>query len=721
MEEKRIENNVVEGRRKKDPASVNLPFSFDIETCSFYLRDDGKRVLTTPEFYKLESRKEARRYQKRGCLVAWGFGEVDHVVFGRTWDEFITLLYHLKDKYKLDPKTKILPVYVHNLSYEFQWIRKRLKWVSVFAVNDRQPLRALCDLGIEFRDSLILSGMSLEKTAESLLAHEVKKMVGDWDYYALRGSKTPLTAKEWGYLENDNMILLAYIAERIAQCGNSVNKIPMTKTGFVREDVRNNCFWDKATHKKDHNHKFVNYSRLMKSLIFVSEEEQIMLKLAFAGGFTHANPMNANKIHENVTSYDLTSSYPAVMCSEKFPMGKGEKVMAQTKEEFETYLKTHCCLMDVVLSNVKSTFPDEHIISRSKCLECDSPMIDNGRIIKAKRIRTIITEIDLQSFRRFYKWDSIEIKSMYVYTKGYLPKAIVEKVIEYYEAKTTLKGVEGKEAEYALAKNLINSMFGMCVYDPIKDEITYKDDEWGSQPFDRKKKIEEYNNSKSRFLSYHWGVWITAYARRNIFSAILETKEDHIYTDTDSEKFLNREKHEGFFKWYNDLITKKITICLKTLGIAPERASPCSVDGIQHPLGVFDFDGFYARFKTLGAKRYAVDYGEDKPIDKRYSLTISGVNKKTAIPAIVKKIQETGKDFFDFFKFGVVYGRDECGKKTHTYIDEETSGKFVDKDGILNEFDEKSFVHLEEATYEMSSPDDYISLLDDYISIAYID
>ena len=95
--------------------------------------------------------------------------------------------------------------------------------------------------------------------------------------------------------------------------------------------------------------------------------------------------------------------------------------------------------------------------------------------------------------------------------------------------------------------------------------------------------------------------------------------------------------------------------------------------------------------------------------------------KNSYMTKILKKMEKEGKDFFDYFSFGVIYGREECGKKTHTYIDEETSGTFLDKNGIKNNFDEKSFVHLEEATYEMNSPDDYISLLENYISITYID
>lgn len=704
-----FEYEIVKGRKRKDPSAINIPASFDIETCSFYLSKDGK-AITTPEFYKL-SEKDQKNYEKRACLIAWGFGLVDKVYFGRTWKDLVDFLYTLKNMLHLDPESLILPVAVHNLSYEYQWCRRRFEWVRVFSTEERQPIRALTTLGIEFRDTLILSGFSLELTAKSLIKYKVDKMVGDWDYYALRGSKTPLTDKEWGYLRNDNVILLNYIHEWIDERG-SINKIPMTKTGIVREDIRKACFWSSSSHKKDKDHKYADYRRLMNNLIFTSLEEYRLCKLGFHGGFTHSNWLNVGLVIENVYSKDITSSYPTCMLSEQYPMSKGEKVKPQTKEEFLDYIKCYCCLIDIAFYGVDSSFDYEHIISRSKCIEIKDQIVDNGRVVSASYLRIVITDIDYKCFKKFYKWKGFKVFNMYIYRRGYLPKAVCEKVLEYYEMKTTLKGVEGKEAEYARYKTMVNAVFGMSCYDPLKDEITYDNDEgWGKEVKDKEEQIKLYNESKSRFLSYQWSLWITSFAMRNVLSATLELKEDYQYCDTDSVKYTNPEKHEKFFIWYNNQISRKIRKCLEYHGLDPNRANPKSIDGTIHPLGHFDDDGKYARFSTLGAKRYAYDKGEEYPDEKRYSLTISGVNKNKAIPQILKMMKDQKKDFFEFFRFGMVYDRDTCGKKLHSYIDEEIKGTFIDKDGIENEFDELSCVHLEDTTYEMSANDEYLSLL----------
>ena len=712
---------IAKGRRKNDPSSLNISASFDIETSSFYQNKLDGRCIKVSDFYKIEKTKEAKNYEKRACLCAWGFGLNGKLIFGRTWEEFIDLLKLIQKTYHLDPKRLILPVYIHNESYEFQWICHRFNWVSVFAVKDRYPIRALCDLGIEFRDSLILSGMSLEKTAEGLLKYKVYKLYGSWDYSLIRGSKTKIEPKEWEYLRNDNLCVMAYIQELLEEYGN-INRIPMTKTGFVREDLRNACFWEGKSHKHDHNNKFVNYSRLMSSLTLQVSEYRVA-RHAFAGGFTHANAFNACAVLHDVESYDISSSYPTCICSERFPMSKGREVKPKTIADFAFYLKHYACIMEIALHDVTPIVEFEHIISRSKCLDISGYEEDNGRIIRAKYLRICITNIDYECFEKFYRWKNIDVFSLWIYQLDYLPKPIVAKTLEYYESKTTLKGIPEKEAEYARAKTLINSIFGCMVMDVCRPEITF-DENWEIIEKPTEKQIEEYNKSKSRFNFFLWGIFITSLAKRNILSFILEAKEDHVYTDTDSEKLLNASKHMKFIERYNELIDRKIENCLKYHSLDLAKANPKSIDGQHHPLGHFELDGKYARFKTLGAKRYAIDYGKPKDPDKpwtQYSLTISGVNKNTAIPAIYKRMQEERKDFFDYFFFGVVFDREMCGKKLHTYIDDEIEGVLTDKDGIEMPFHELSCVHLEETTYEMTGSDEYISLLENIDSIMYID
>ena len=74
---------------------------------------------------------------------------------------------------------------------------------------------------------------------------------------------------------------------------------------------------------------------------------------------------------------------------------------------------------------------------------------------------------------------------------------------------------------------------------------------------------ENYIKNKKQVLVYQWGVWITAWARHELFKGILEINEDVIYCDTDSIKFLNYEKYENWINEYNKNCIDEINNALK--------------------------------------------------------------------------------------------------------------------------------------------------------------
>lgn len=173
-------------------------------------------------------------------MYIWMFGIGDLVTYGRTWEEFMQLIDGLKIVLDLNENRRLY-VYVHNLPYEWQFIRKRIKWDQVFFLEDRKPVKARVG-GLEFRCSLKLSGgKSLANVGKDLQHHKLEKKVGDLDYNLIRTPLTPLTEKELGYCEYDIRVLNAYIAEKIEQDGG-IDRIPLTNTGYVREYCRRACF-----------------------------------------------------------------------------------------------------------------------------------------------------------------------------------------------------------------------------------------------------------------------------------------------------------------------------------------------------------------------------------------------------------------------------------------------------------------------------------------------
>ena len=670
----------------------NVPCSFDIETSSFF-RSTGKG-----------------EQEKTAIMYEWTFGIYGAVIVGREWEEFISMLETLCNELNLTNEKRLI-IYVHNLSYEFQFMRKWIEWEKVFSLDNRKPIYALTTGGVEFRCSYLLSGYSLVKLGDELRTYKVKKLVGALDYDKIRHSKTTLTQDEIAYCVNDVRVVMAYIAERIEQDGD-ISHIPLTKTGYVRNYCRNSCFYEQGVSRKK-SFKRARYMDIMKGLRLTPDEYK-QLKRAFQGGFTHANPFYSGKVVSGVTSFDFTSSYPCVMVSEQFPMSSSELIEITSKEQFEKNLKLYCCLFDVEFIGLESQLWFDSYLSLSRCWDVKDAVVNNGRVVSASHLFTTVTEQDFKIIKRFYTWEHLKIGKFRRYKKDYLPTDFVKSILKLYSDKTTLKDVDGKEIEYLKSKEMLNSCYGMAVTDVVRPEIIYSDDDWQTpETPDFERAIKEYNDSRSRFLFYPWGVWVTAYARRNLFTGICEFGTDYVYSDTDSVKVLNAENHIEYIHRYNKAIRSQLLRAMKYHGIHPDAIEPETAERVKKCLGVWDFDGHYKQFKTLGAKRYLVQYSYDErnPEKKRgtFNLTVSGLNKKTCVPYLLNKYGEQG--IFSAFNNELYIPPNFTGKNTHTYIDEQRTGTVADYLGIPGEYDERSGVHLEKSDYSLKISREYLDYL----------
>lgn len=659
-------------KNNKKVEFYNIEAGFDIETTSLKVGDE-----------------------KRAFMYVWqfGIGYQNRVFYGRTWLEFVDLLEQLSDYLELS-ETKRLVIYVHNLGYEFQFMRKYFEWVDVFSASERKPIKALCSLGVEFRDSLILSGQSLEYTAKNLATHKIKKMTGDLDYSLIRTHETPLSFDEINYCINDIQIILAYINEQIAYSGD-ISKIPMTNTGRVRKYVRNACYIGDS--KAGRAGRYTRYRGVMADLTLTTDV-YTQLKRAFMGGFTHANANYVGDIVENVTSIDFTSSYPSVMVSEKFPMSRFKNVQCETVAEFEQLADCYALIFEVKFINLAPSITQENYISVSKCRELINPVVNNGRLVSADSLILTMTEIDYQIMKQAYDWEEIEIGDLKYAHKAYLPKAICESILKLYQGKTELKDVAGREVDYLLSKGMLNSIYGMSVTDVVKDNAIYDEhsEHWETETPDTFDEIEKYNKSRNRFLYYAWGVWVTAYARRNLWTGIIDIGEDYVYSDTDSLKLVNYEKHKDYTAWFDAQIIEKMTALCNHHKLDISLLNPKTKEGKEKMLGVWDYEGTYNRFKTLGAKRYLYQDGD------KFQLTVAGLNKKNGINYMIEQSNNDPLKVFNMFDDELYIPANKTGKMTHNYLDVEQSYSVTDYLGNTTDVISLSALHLEICEFTLS-------------------
>lgn len=701
------EKNII--GNSKGERFFNVPCSFDIETTSFYRDPDGKAYDYEQTQKMTDANGRKAKLEKASVMYIWQFGINGFIIVGRTWDEFVNMCSVITETLALTKKLRLI-VYVHNLAYEFQFIRKWFDWNRVFSIDLRKPIYAITTGFIEFRCSYLLSGYSLAKLGEQLMKYKCSKKVGDLDYSLIRHTGTPLTDTELGYCINDIKVVMCYIQERIEEC-KGIHRIPITKTGFVRQYCRKHCLRTVVDGKTVPKWDYVN---LMQDLQITGLDEFDMLQRAFAGGFTHANAHYTDEIVPEVDSYDFTSSYPYVMVSEKYPMSQGVAVTVKSMKQFEFLISKYCCVFDIEFTNIFASQIQDNPISVSKCFVKENAAENNGRIVGAAKIALTITDVDFHIIKNFYTWESLRIGQMYCYRKEYLPTPFIHSILDLYEKKTKLKGVEGKEVEYLNSKEMLNSCYGMSVTNPLRDEFVYNG-EWDINAMsDEHKKdlLFKYNTSKNRFLFYPWGIFVTAYARRNLFTGIHEAKEDYIYSDTDSIKLRNGDKHADYFNAYNMQVVQKLRAACKYHNLPFSMCEPETIKGITKTLGVWDYEGRYRHFKTLGAKRYMVEEENALKVNGKsynFSLTVSGVNKKSAIPYLLETYGENG--IFEAFTNYLDIPPKATGKNIHTYIDYDINGKLTDYLGNECEYNEKSGVHLEPTGYSLSLSVMYLNYL----------
>lgn len=656
----------------------NTIYSFDIETSS-YLDLYGNQI-NAADYLDLseEDREEA---VPKSCMYIWQFSINDEVYYGRSWPEFKEFLDRLEES---SPFDKI--VFVHNLSFEFQFLRGFFIFSDVAARKSRKVMAAdMADYHITFRCTLYMSNCSLKNLPKTFNL-PVEKMVGDLDYNKIRHSKTPLTDKELNYCKYDCLVVYEYIKSELNHY-ESVFDIPMTSTGKVRRDLQKITMRD------------LKWRCKVRECINIKPSFYNLLVSAFAGGYTHANFIYTDEVLKNVDSYDETSAYPYVMVTHKFPMNEFKQCNLKRKEDM---VSKFAYLLRVKFYNIRCKYYN-NFISSSKCFNIKGVDLDNGRIIKAKEIDIPLTDVDFKLFCDSYTFDDYEIVESYYSLYRYLPKKFIKFILEKYVNKTQFKGVKGKESEYSLEKAKFNSIYGMTVTNMIRDEVDYDNiNGWHEKELSNVDIFEKLQEEKRKgFLSFAWGVWVTAYARDNLLRRVMELDPYVAYCDTDSIKLVQGYDKTVFEK-YNQSVIDKIKKVSDLLDIPFDSYAPADRKGNKHILGIFenetegDRQYTYDKFITQGAKKYAVE------IDGEIHITVSGVPKDGA--KCLKRIED--------FRDNLVFDHKYTNKKIVMYNDHQTEFDLIDYNGLKYRVKDKSGCCLLPTTYKLGKSLEYADLLD---------
>lgn len=531
----------------------------------------------------------------------------DHCILCRTWEEYNTVMVWLAERLYRSPKYRCV-IYVHNLPYEFQFMRSFMNIDKLFATEPRKVVKCLAN-NFEYRCSYKLTNMGLDRFLKSLPPEKVphqKQSGEDFDYNKLRTPTTELTPQELQYIYNDVAGLHEGMEYQLESEGDTIATIPLTSTGYVRRHLRD------VMNTPENHEKFLEM-QLDKTLYGLFRD-------ARRGGNCHCSPICASKIIRLMKSLDMSSAYPAVMVQKMFPMTPFRHIW-DTKN-FEQYVddpKT-ACLLDVTFTNIRiKTLATIPYLPRSICTQIDNITTDNGRILSGDKVSIVLTDIDYQIIRSQYKFD-VECNACYCSMYDYLPDELRDELLKMYADKTTLK--DSDYYYYMKQKNKFNSTFGCMLTDICQETVAYNAYSTGN-PFKKRKErsytsmLSKYYNNKDSFLSYQHGIWVTAWCRYRLQKAIDLLGENMVYCDTDSVKYKESLASRTLKETLNSEIYEDIRKCGKN----------CTVEykGKEYTLGLWEDDGDYKLFKSLGAKKYCY-------VDKEgYThITVSGLSKSKA-------------------------------------------------------------------------------------------
>lgn len=586
----------------------------------------------------------------------------------RDWDVVVWFMNHIADVYNTSPETHIL-VWVANFSFEFQFLRCRLKWdlgeFDFFAKEERQPLRATYR-GIEFREALSISGGSLAQLAKDYCTTQKLTTYGpngekisDLDYSIERNSQTPLSDLEEQYCINDVVILSEFSEYIFKHHIHPDRNIPMTKTSILINQFKHR-FGELCKIRDDKYHlprqtSEMEYRDYILQCFPDFDTYKIWMHYLFRGGYVHANATYVG-LELLTKKKDITSHYPTRMNLDYFPRTPFKKVSLTSgllTPALLKYIRTKCCIIHCYIDFIEAT--TEHSIeSKNKILQAFSPKWDNGRLQSADMIEVYLTELDYDTYTKFYSFASLTVLEFWISDRGKQPPFVLDILNTLYKEKNFLKKT-GKQhtTEYAIKKAGVNSCFGAEVKRIRIEQTKYNFDtnKWYTQV-----NLPDFEKERQKqLLLPQMGIWVTAHARHEILHIIYKLTKAGVrvyYCDTDSITHEPTHKAEEVFKHYNR-------------HIARHRRKRGLINVNFNDLGEFDSecDNQIVRFKSLGSKRYIYEFN-DKII-----ATVAGMPKQA-----ISAIGTTNDDIFKSFSLaGFELTPEDSGKLTTRYNDYEHS------------------------------------------------
>lgn len=627
---------------------TNEFYCFDTETTTFY-SDSGEAYT---DVYLAS-------FLKVPFILSQTQKDIEAIepIFNRDWNQINSQIEYISAH---TPRGYYQIIYVHNLAYDWDGLVKNCDFIKnnynnrstqSLYIKSRKPLFVRIK-NIEFRCSYRFLNNNLRTLGK---IYDYPKLEIDYEQQFFSFSKLPQS--EYEYNVRDVRCQAFAILQECKKYPyiETLQDVPLTNTSLTRKlNQFINSRKDNKSYKDRNMYAVKEYGPLIDTY------EQV-----YQGAYTHGNAYDIGKVLTNISSIDITSSYPDSMLHRDYPY-HFKKAKKKVKQFFEyTYYKYNKktfneCLMNIrrpfeyaffgkfTFRNLKCKVFQGNVqfptLSFHKILNHPVCTLDNGRIINASEVQIYLNHIDFFIFDNFYEYELVNVEDLY-YTQQFRPlhPFIIKVVEQYAHEKTIYKKIHiqlkmgqklteqdfycekiqdficSEEVRKSIlklpeaeqkntinrllmsAKNRLNAQYGILVQRIFQENYVY-DIEDDTFSFFIDKTLP-----RNLYRNFEEGLFITAYSRLTLFSMadfLLQYGLRPIYSDTDSWKVDgNPAAVRKAVQNFNDIIENS--------------AHNSELYGI----GFFDFEGTYKYFSMLGSKKYLC--ADDKNIE----CTIAGVPK----------------------------------------------------------------------------------------------
>ena len=318
---------------------------------------------------------------------------------------------------------------------------------------------------------------------------------------------------------------------------------------------------------------------IAKTIFPTTYGEYQRYRKALFGGIVYV-PYKGLVIEDQLMCLDLTSAYIfdlliELHCSTSFKL--------EDSDNFEYFLES--------TTQTSIGFYKIKYFSESTKVRCFKSIDDMHFEPGEQEVECILTSIDLKNLKSLATIVSIECDWLYSSKLDHLPKYLLDEVVKQYKRKQELPNGDLRD----LQKSIVNGIFGDCI-----KKI--------------RSKKEFYTAKNNPSLAPQWGIWCTAYARKNLL-ALATKMEGWVYSDTDSIYCFDNEHNRNLLKEYNENAQRRIKEFCNEFGYDYD---------ILKDLGTFKIEKIIKRFKAHAQKIYMYE-----TIDGEFKLVAAGLDQHT--------------------------------------------------------------------------------------------